>query len=92
MAPKIRKNLIKAAKPMLEDYNAIDLDVVIPKGGTGKYSYALVTLDSDITVRVNKIPNTTRTPPKFIAQNILKVARQAARQGENLACYGGGKG
>lgn len=92
LSNKQRKILIKTAEPMLDNYGAVDLDVVIPKGNTGKHAYALVTLDSNITVRVNKIPNTTGTPIKFIAQNVLKVARLAARQGENLACYGGGKG
>ena len=89
LSNKQRKALLRASQPMLEHYGAIDLDI-IPT--IGKHPYALVAFDSATVVRVNRVPNTSSTPARFIAQNILKAARAALNQNMPTACYGGGKG
>jgi protein-L-isoaspartate O-methyltransferase len=54
--------------------------------GSG-YPYAMVTRLSGRVVRVNGIPKTSPTSEAKIAQNILKKARQADRQGKDMVGY-----
>jgi protein-L-isoaspartate O-methyltransferase len=54
--------------------------------GSG-YPHAMVTRLSGRVIRVNRIPKTSPTSEAKIAQNILKNARQADRQGKDRAGY-----
>ena len=77
MDKKQAKKITREATPLLVSYELSSVVLNIDKEG---YPHALcVSLDLGVSVRVNHIPSTTGTPPKFVAQNILKAARQAIR-------------
>ena len=83
------KKLDAALAPMYAQYGFIGPESI--EHGGKRHLIAVLVSISGRTVRVQGIPCTTSTPIKFVAQNVLKVARNALQLDRYIAAYGGGK-
>jgi hypothetical protein len=85
---KFYREITKATESLQARYGVVE---ALLDTDTAGYPQMRCTFATGATVIVNRLPRTTSTPAKFVAQNALKVARIANAQGRTTAGYGGGK-
>jgi len=83
MAVTNLKVLSKEALAFYAKYNVKSLSFEESKN----YTKAWVVFTDDSSVFVTRIPKTTRTPDKFVAQNVLNSAYKAWKCDLTTACY-----